>query len=237
MTHRPPRPPHPLLVALLVAGLCAPRVSAQDDTANRGRVPTNQIVSTVGGASLALIGPVFDINAGPPSCAPCDPGDLPGIDRWVVRSERPGWNVASTVAEFGLLGATWYELARQPDGLRRVAASVEAVGWTIGLNELSNAIIDRNRPVLYTADAAEAATELDSHRSMPSGHTSISFAAATSYVLSMSHKQGLSRFWPLVAAAGVGAMRMAAARHFTTDVLAGAALGTATAVVVHTIRF
>lgn len=229
-----PRPPGPLLLALLVVELWSVDVAAQDDPEDRGGVPTNQIVSTIGGASLALIRPAFDINTGPPSCAPCDPADLPGIDRWVVRTERPGWHVASTVIELGLVGVTWYELRQQPQGRARLAASLEAVGWTIGLNELSNALIDRNRPVLYTEDAAEASADVDSHRSMPSGHTSISFAAATSYVLSMSRKEGLARPWPLVAAA---AMRMAAARHFTTDVLAGAALGSATALVVHAIRF
>jgi membrane-associated phospholipid phosphatase len=226
------------LVTLVVVVATGPaRAAAQDDDGPRDRVATTQIVSTAVGASLALVGPIFDINTGPPSCAPCDPDDLPGIDRWVVRTEQPGWNVASTVLELGLLGATWYEMSGQADGRGRVAASLEAVAWTIGLNELSNAIIDRERPVLYTEEAAEAMTEVDSHRSMPSGHTSISFAAATSYVLSMSHKRGLSRFWPLAAAAGVGVMRMAAARHFTTDVLAGAALGSGTAIVIHAIRF
>ena len=70
-----------------------------------------------------------------------------------------------------------------------------------------------------------------------SGHTAISFGLATSYVLSMSHKQGLSRYWPIIAAAGVGAMRVAAAKHFPTDVLVGAAVGGGTAFIVHRIRF
>jgi len=154
-----------------------------------------------------------------------------------VRPDQTGWNVASSVGELGVLGGTWYELLRQPDGVRRVAASVEAVAWTMGLTQLSKALINRNRPVLYTEDATDAMTDVDSHRSMPSGHTSLSFAAATFYALEMDDKKGFGRFWPLAAATGVGAMRMLAARHFTTDVLAGAALGAGTAIVFHTIRF
>ena len=72
---------------------------------------------------------------------------------------------------------------------------------------------------------------------MYSGHTSTSFVLATSYVLSMSHKKGLGRFWPFIAAAGVGAMRVAAGKHFPTDVLVGAVMGSGTALVVHKIRF
>ena len=228
----------PALVALVLAAGALPASAwAQDEDGAVDRVPPSQILSAVGGASLALIGPVFDINTGPPSCAPCEIDDLPGVDRWVVRPEQATWSHASTVLEIGLLGATWYDMSRQDGGWKRVATSLEAVGWTAGLNQLSKALLDRNRPVLYTEDATEAATKVDSHRSMPSGHTSISFAAATSYVLSMPHKRGFRRYWPLAAAAGVGAMRLMAARHFTTDVLAGAALGAGTAVVVHVIRF
>jgi len=226
-----------VLLTLLVGAAAWPARAQTQDDGNRADIPATQVASMVGGASLALIGPIFDINEGPPSCAPCDPDDLPGIDRWVVRPEQSGWNIGSTVAELTLLGTTWYEMSREADGWRRVAASVEAVAWTIGINELSNAIIDRSRPVLYTEDAVEAMARVDSHRSLPSGHTSISFAAAMSYALSMAHKEGFSRFWPLAAATAVGAMRLAAARHFTTDVLAGAALGAGTAIVIHAIRF
>jgi membrane-associated phospholipid phosphatase len=196
-----------------------------------------QTASVLGGISLAVVPRVFDINTAPPSCAPCDSLDVPPIDRWVIATERRGWDIASTVGELGIAAGTWIEMYRRPDGVRHVAASFEAAAWTFGIGQLSKAIIDRNRPILYTEDAVEAALEVDSHRSMPSGHTSISFALATSYWLSMDHKKGLGRWWPIIAAAGVGAMRMAAARHFTTDVLLGAALGTGTAIVIHEIRF
>ena len=72
---------------------------------------------------------------------------------------------------------------------------------------------------------------------MPRHATATSFGLATSYVLSMSHKDGLSRYWPIIAAVGVGAMRVAAAKHFPTDVLVAAAMGSGTAFIIHRIRF
>jgi membrane-associated phospholipid phosphatase len=118
-----------------------------------------------------------------------------------------------------------------------VATSLESAAWNFGAARLLKAVFNRNRPVLYTEDAIEAQDQVSNHRAMYSGHTATSFGLATSYVLSMSHKQGLSRYWPIIAAAGVGAMRVAAAKHFPTDVFVAAAMGSGTAFIVHRIRF
>ena len=190
-----------------------------------------------GGMSLSLVPGIFNINGGLPSCAPCDPTTLPGIDRWAVSTERSAWNIASWVGEFGLVAGTWYELYKLPNGTKHLAASVEATAWNFGVTRLAKAVFNRNRPVLYTEDGIEAQESLTSHRSMYSGHTSTAFVLATSYVLSMSDKNGLDRFWPLIAAASVGAMRLAAGKHFPTDVLVGAVAGSGTAIVLHEIRF
>ena len=117
------------------------------------------------------------------------------------------------------------------------AASFEATAWTFGVNQLAKAIFNRNRPVLYSEDAIEHRESVNSHRSMYSAHASTSFAMGTSYFLSMDHKDGLSRTWPLISAAAIAGLRLAAAKHFPTDIVVGAVLGTATAVVIHAIRF
>ncbi len=187
--------------------------------------------------SLSLVPRIFSINGGLPTCVPCDPATLPGIDRWAASTVKSGWDNASWVAEFGLLAGTWYELYKLPNGTEHLAASVEAAAWNFGLTRLAKAVINRNRPVLYTEDAIGGQGNVSNHRSMYSGHTSTAFVLATSHVLSMSHKKGLGRFWPLIVAAGVGAMRVAAGKHFPTDVLVGAILGTATAIVIHEVRF
>lgn len=224
-----------LLIALSATAIGVLPLSGQ--SADPWEISIGQVASVVGAMAVGLIPTIFSINDSLPTCAPCDPATLPGIDRWVVSTENAGWGDASSVAILGLAGGTWYELAELSNGNADVAASIEATAWTFGVNQLAKAIINRNRPVLYSEDAIEAQESVNSHRSMYSGHTSTSFALGTSYFLSMSHKEGLGRTWPLISAAAIGAMRLAAAKHFPTDVVVGAVLGTATAIVMHAIRF
>jgi len=83
--------------------------------------------------------------------------------------------------------------------------------------------------VLYTADAPAAASSPDNRRSFPSGHASVAFAAATSYLV-MARREGLrhstrNAVLLYTGALGVAALRVAAGKHFPTDVAGGAALG------------
>ena len=226
-----------LLITLSATAIGAVPLSGQTADTTRWKVSPGQVASGVGGMFLGLVPSIFSINDGSPTCAPCDPATVPGIDRWAASTVKRGWDAASSVAEFGLMAGTWYELYKLPNGTERLAASVEAATWNFGVTRLAKAVFNRNRPVLYTEDAIGAQEKVTSHRSMYSGHTSTSFVLATSYVLSMSHKKGLGRFWPLIAAAGIGAMRVAAGKHFPTDVLVGAVMGSGTALVIHEIRF
>jgi membrane-associated phospholipid phosphatase len=225
------------LLAFLATAIGVLPLSGQLVATTPWKVSVGQVASVFGAISVGLIPTIFGINDGLPSCAPCDPATLPGIDRWAVSTENADWGFASSVVALGLAGGTWYELSTLSNGNANVAASVEATAWTYGVNELAKAVFNRNRPVLYSEDAMEARESVNSHRSMYSGHTSVSFALATSYFLSMSQKSGLGRSWPLFSSAVVGAMRLPAGNHFPTDILIGAVLGAATAIVVHEIRF
>ena len=227
----------PFLMTLSAAALGTLPLSGQTADTTAWSFSRGQLASAVSGMSLSLVPRIFNINERSPTCAPCNPATLPAFDRWAVSTVSSTWNHASTVAEFGLLAATWHELYRLPNGRKHLAASVEAAAWNFGLTRLAKAAFNRKRPVLYTADGVAAQAHLSSHRSMYSGHTSTAFVLATSYVLSMGHRNGLERFWPLMAAAGVGAMRVAAGKHFPTDVLVGAAMGSGTAILLHRIRF
>lgn len=225
------------LVALWATAIGVLPLSGQSAETTRWKVSIGQVASVVGAMSVGLIPTIFSINDGLPTCAPCDPATLPGFDRWVVSTEKKGWSDASSVAELALAGGTWYELYNLSNGNAHGAASLEATAWTFGVTQLAKAIINRNRPVLYSEDAVQAQESVSSHRSMYSGHTSAAFALSTSYFLSMSHKKGLGRSWPLISSAAIGAMRLAASKHFPTDVLVGAVLGTVKAIVMHEIRF
>lgn len=190
------------------------------------------------GAGVVFMAPhVLNLRTDPPSCAPCDPATVPGFDRWSIHTEIHPVSLVSTVVVGGMVAYSLVDQARGPGGERRALASVEAMSWAMGITELAKALIDRNRPVLYTADAAEAASSLTNQRSMPSGHTAAAFALATSYLLDGHEHDTWLRVAMLAGAAGVGVMRVWAGRHFPSDVVVGAAIGVASGVVVHTIRF
>jgi membrane-associated phospholipid phosphatase len=82
---------------------------------------------------------------------------------------------------------------------------------------------------------------LDNQRSWPSGHTATAAALVTSYLLSVGQPDARPASWQrpalILAGAGVGAMRVAAAKHFPSDVVSGAAFGVLSALVVHQLRF
>jgi membrane-associated phospholipid phosphatase len=196
-----------------------------------------QVVSLAGAGLLFGSGMILDANAGPPNCAPCDPANVPGFDRWIIRPIESEYSTASDALLIGLAAGTLGHTGMQDAGLRRVVMGLETVAWTMGITELSKALIGRNRPVLYTDDALAVADAVTNQRSMPSGHAATAFALATAYALNNEEVGIVPKILAFAGAASIGALRVAAAKHFPSDVLVGAAVGTATGFAVHYIRF
>jgi membrane-associated phospholipid phosphatase len=193
---------------------------------------------SIGAASLITVGArSLNINQPPADCGPCDPATVPVFDRWAIHDEIDFHAKLSDLLVVGLAAGTLVDLAVVGSG-RAMVTSVEAATWTLAVTELSKVLIGRKRPVLYTDAAAEHVNSEESLRSMPSGHTSVAFALATSYILATRHRENN---WPAylagAAAVTIGVLRITGGRHFPSDVLIGAAVGTLTAGVVHEIRF
>lgn len=210
--------------------LGAGSLTAQNATP-RYSVGWGDAASIGGGALLAGAG----ILARPPaaSCAPCDRAGLIGLDRGVL-----GWNSAdarlgshvllvSVAGGAALASVTGLEPARARGN---VVVLAQAISWTTGVTELLKVGVHRARPALYRSDAPAAAADPDNRQSFPSGHTSVAFAAATAYATSAArqHLPHARRNAILLYAGAVvtGGLRVAGGKHFPTDVLAGAALGT-----------
>lgn len=197
------------------------------------------------GALLFAAPHVLRINDEPPGCAPCDRAAVPWFDRWAIAEPRMLWESVSTTAVVGIgLFAAWDLAAehRAPDpAAAHVAVLAQSAALALGIVEVTKALVGRNRPVLYTGGAVEAARSLDSRRSWPSGHTATATALATSYLLSVNAPEAAAPTWRqgvlLLASAGVGTMRVAAARHFPSDVACGAVFGVLSAFAVHILRF
>lgn len=118
----------------------------------------------------------------------------------------------------------------------------EALGINFLLNSASKYLVQRPRPYTYNPDPrvqAFAETQgYDSHLSFYSGHASTSFAAgvAGSYLFALSSPDKTARacLWgvELALATATTNLRVRAGKHFYSDVLLGALVGSAIGVVV-----
>jgi len=189
--------------------------------------------ASVGAAGALFVLPMaLDLPQGPPSCAPCDPTTVPTVDRSALHTFSNGAGTASSVVLAGVAGFTAVASlqglpARQARGNFAVLAN--AAAWTAASTEWLKVVIRRKRPVLYTSGAAAAVADRENQESLPSGHASLAFAAATSYLV-LARRQHLphrtrNAILLYAGAVGVSALRVAAGKHFPTDVAAGAALG------------
>ena len=151
--------------------------------------------------------------------------------------------------KFDLLG-TGFELATAITPL--VFLSVPTTEWTTiagmyaetmlfayGFKELAKAVFDRPRPYMYFDDfPIEEVQKGDWNSSFFSGHTTLSFAAATftTYVFCKYNPESKWKI-PVIAtsytlAAATAAMRLLSGNHFLTDVAIGAVVGSITGLLI-----
>jgi membrane-associated phospholipid phosphatase len=228
-------------VALTLLFLSAPALPGQSPY----RVTWWDVASVTTAGALAALPSALDLPHGPPSCAPCDPASLPDLDRAALHTfSRPAGTVSTVMlaAVVGFAGVAGVEGQAGLPGRARGNAAVLAnsLAWSAAANQWLKVLTHRNRPVLYTADAAAAASQSDNRRSFPSGHATVAFAAATSYAM-LAHRERLphrtrNAVLLYVGAVGVSALRVAAGKHFPTDVAGGALLGGGIAWLVATVH-
>ena len=186
------------------------------------------------GGALALLPIALHLPAGTAPCAPCDPSTLSGLDRLGVHRPDPTADRASTLLLLGVggtaaLGSVWGE--DRPRAISNAVVFVDAITWAATADQWLKVTVHRSRPILYTSAAPAAANTRDNRESFPSGHAELAFAAATAYAM-IAHRRGLphatrNAVLLYTAATVVGILRVAAAKHFPTDVLGGALLGSA----------
>jgi len=222
------------LLLSVSAPLAAP--SASTITTTTGGT-TGQVISIGLAGAISGVGLWYGHSIGSVQCAPCDPAGVPGIDRGIIHPIQPQWKTATDVALLGMVGGTWIDMARRDQGGAGFRASLEAVAWSAAVTQVLKVTVQRIRPYMYADGSEQYAEDPDSRQSFPSGHTSAAFALATSYFLTMDGLYDQQPYWIFGAAAFVGVGRVLAGKHWITDVLGGAVIGTATALVVNELRF
>lgn len=178
-----------------------------------------------------------------PDTGVCDAAGIFLLDRPTFRHHWRGADEASDVLLVTMLAGPFaYAGARaglddrldQPlDTFGRSAAvSFQALGAVALATGILKLIVRRPRPLTYDpAFSREERFDGDARLSFPSGHTSIAFGSATLLAV-MAHEEIADPSLKAAviasgfgAASAVGYLRIAARKHFLTDVLAGAALG------------
>ena len=192
------------------------------------------------GVSLSLaVG--FDLWNPPPYARN---GVSPGFDLWATDALEVSDIRAARNASNALL---WTEFASaltlplilerrtETDVANATFLGLESLLITYAVTTVAKDLVRRLRPDVATVDHQP-------HQSFFSGHTSMSFAAATSVAIYALEFDWGGDAAPaigavfLAAAATVGVLRIAAQRHWLSDVVTGALIGTGTTLILHAVH-
>lgn len=206
--------------------------------------------AALAGLSGAALGATLLLDRVPPRCTTtCDIERVPGFDRPVIGNASATARMASNYTNFGLLALPYavaignQVVSRPADGWGGTAIDLVVVTETalasVSAYSFAAAAARRPRPLVYDpATPPEVLEEPGSHISFFSGHACNAFAmavvASRLYALRHPDSPAVNVLWAgsLLVATATAWMRTAAGKHFYTDVLTGAVVGSAVAFVV-----
>ncbi len=162
---------------------------------------------------------------------PLDESEVNSFDRLFMNSYNETLDNTATVLEVVSLLTPAVLLTEDTDQYFKIGVMyLETAAIAFGARTFLKHLVERPRPYMYYPNYPQ---EDDWNRSFPSGHTLMSFAGASfaSYVF-CKYNPGSKWNIPVTVttyaiAATTAALRVASGNHFVTDVLAGAAIGTA----------
>jgi membrane-associated phospholipid phosphatase len=172
----------------------------------------------------------------------CRAASVNALDRPVAGVYNAGFSITGEVLIASLYtGAIVLDFlqvlnADEPtsDFLIDIAVMAEAVLLNGAVNQIVKLAVTRPRPLLYETEPNDPVqSRPDSYLSFYSAHASSAFALALAYAQTFSYRHPESPYRYLVYAGAVaagsliGASRIAAGKHFPSDVLVGAAVGSA----------
>ncbi len=179
----------------------------------------------------------------PPHCAPvCSPEGLNALDAPSAGLYSEAWTMASDIGVAVMLaGAVMIPFVDEEplDALNDLVVIAQAVAWTEALAILTSMASRRPRPMMYSESAPlEMRNDPDSALSFFSGHTGTAFAVSTALFQTLRRRHPDSALPWITLAVGdaigifISVGRVKAGRHFPTDVLAAAVVGTSVGLLV-----
>jgi hypothetical protein len=170
-----------------------------------------------------------------------DPRILNPLDRRFAGGYNPR---ADHYSDWALIASALLPLALYgsgSSGVEEFAADgvvyTQALSLSLCLAQFTKTAVARPRPLLYGADRS-IAVRADDYLSFFSGHTTLAFASATTLTAMALKRDMKPALTAAVAASGYSSaavcalLRMRAGKHFPTDVIAGAIVGSALSMVV-----
>lgn len=172
-----------------------------------------------------------------PQIAGLDANNVNAFDRGATRNWSPEAHRISNITLYsmaGVVGLTGLPTLRQKKWFTVPLMYVETIGLMWGLQDVVKQTALRTRPFVYNVAAPMNDKEhKDARLSFFSGHSAISFSSAVFASTVFGHYFPVSRWRPVVwvgslALAGTTAyLRYEAGKHYPTDILVGAAVGSA----------
>lgn len=192
--------------------------------------------AALSGADLILDN-VLEVNRAEYDGETFDKDDVNAFDRKLMREYSSSKDKA---ADFVLAAAMATPIVLIPTGKNEWFSEAVMYAETLlianGIKEITKLCVNRVRPYMYYDSGTWPESDVDEGdyaNSFPSGHTTIAFVSATftSYTFSKYFPDSAWKY-PVIAgsyalAAGTSALRLMSGNHFMTDVIAGAAIGSA----------
>lgn len=253
--------PHALAALALGTSLLAPRVARADpprpapaatsaaSSSDPASEPlrTNLAIDlpvTIGAVGLWVTTEALKPELAPSACRWCA---VPGIDASVrsalVWHDTSGANAASNVVGFALMpayaiasaGLGALESGKPSEAWSDLLVVAESTALAMDVNQIVKLSVGRQRPFVHYGPASRP-HEPDDDLSFFSGHSTFAAAlAASSTTVAILHHRAA---WPAIAATGAtlalatGYLRIAADKHYLTDVVTGLVVGSAIGIVI-----
>jgi len=196
---------------------------------------------TLGFGSAWILSEAFKGELAPEACRWCEPNGFDTAARDALRlDDTAAADATSYVVGFALLPALVLGLnaasARDEghavQGAEDLLLVAEAVALSASLNQLTKFLVGRERPFVHALEPGwkdRTRDPADNNLSFFSGHTTLAFAVAVSgaTVATLRGYDTAPYLWAIGGALAIltGGLRIAADRHYLSDVLVGAAVG------------
>lgn len=191
------------------------------------------------GAGFALAIPYLQADRLITPRCPCDPNEVNAFDRGAIGNKSPLAKSLSDISVGVVIVAPLVFDAIDLGGFNDAWGEDAVVfAQTLVINgalvTASKFLVQRPLPRTYAGDPS-LIDRPEGYRSFYSGHTSLVFAGLSATAMTIRYRYG-EQTWPWIVTALLGTSvaveRVADGRHFPTDVIAGAVMGTAVGIVV-----